>query len=357
MDFPPPESVMLPREAVREVTGFGLASRADGYVFQPKSVEEIRQVFALARTTGRQIVLRGAGRSYGDASILHEGIVLDLTQMNRFLSWNRETGVADCEPGVTIEGLWRTGLPNGWWPPVVSGTMYPTLGGALAMNIHGKNNFKVGTLGDNVLEIDFLTVDGMISKLSPQDAMFYEAISSPGILGVITRVKLQLKRVVSGDLKVYAESMPNWSAQFDAFEGRADSADYMVSWVDCFAKGSRAGRGLFHAAWHDAAESLESLLEFHQDLPPKVFGVVPKSQVWRILKPLNHRLAMRGLNLAKNLSAKLIGNKKMYRQSLVAFSFLLDYVPDWRNAYLPGGFIQYQSFVSKEKAGTMLCSA
>jgi decaprenylphospho-beta-D-ribofuranose 2-oxidase len=35
---------------------------------------------------------------------------------------------------------------------------------------------------------------------------------------------------------------------------------------------------------------------------------------------------------------------------LVAFNFLLDYVPGWKNAYLPGGLIQYQSFVPKEHA-------
>ena len=35
---------------------------------------------------------------------------------------------------------------------------------------------------------------------------------------------------------------------------------------------------------------------------------------------------------------------------MVGFSFLLDYVPDWRRAYEPGGLIQYQSFVPKEHA-------
>jgi FAD/FMN-containing dehydrogenase len=34
-----------------------------------------------------------------------------------------------------------------------------------------------------------------------------------------------------------------------------------------------------------------------------------------------------------------------YLQSHVAFAFLLDYVPNWRLAYGPGGFIQYQVFV------------
>lgn len=341
---------MLPRDSIREVTGFGMSSRADGYLIQPTTIEEIKAALELARSSGRKIVLRGAGRSYGDAAILAEGIVLDLSQMKRFIAWNRETGIAECEPGVTIEDLWRTGLPNGWWPPVVSGTMFPTLGGALAMNIHGKNNFNLGTLGENILEIDFLTPDGQIRTLGPLDDLFYSAISSAGLLGTITRVKLQLKKVVSGNLKVYAESIPNWDSQFEAFEKRAESADYMVSWIDCFATGVKAGRGLFHAAWHDEEESTESLLEVNQDLPPKVFGVLPKSQVWRLLKPFNNRIGMRTINAAKHLSAKFIGNEKMHRQTLVAFSFLLDYVPDWRNAYLPDGFIQYQTFVPKERA-------
>jgi decaprenylphospho-beta-D-ribofuranose 2-oxidase len=327
-----------------------MASRADGYAVQPTSIGEIQDAFELARKSGRKVVLRGAGRSYGDASILAEGIILDLTKMNKFISWDSESGIAECEPGVTIENLWRTGLPTGWWPPVVSGTMFPTLGGALAMNIHGKNNFKVGTLGDNLLEIDLFTPDGQLQTLTPKDDLFYAAISSAGLLGIITRVKIQLKKVDCGDLKVYAESLPNWDAQFEAFEKRAANADYMVSWVDCFATGKSAGRGLFHAAWHESAPNQESLLEFHQDLPPKVMGVIPKNQMWRALKPLNNRFGMRFINAAKHLSAKVIGNRKMHPQSLVAFSFLLDYVPDWRNAYLPDGFIQYQTFVPKERA-------
>ncbi|MEJ2753891.1 MAG: hypothetical protein P8169_14635 [Chloroflexota bacterium] len=39
-----------------------------------------------------------------------------------------------------------------------------------------------------------------------------------------------------------------------------------------------------------------------------------------------------------------------YRQTHAAFHFLLDYVPDWKNAYGPGGLIQYQPFIPKETA-------
>lgn len=350
MDFSPTQRVMLPRDAIREVSGFGMAIRSDGYVFTPKSVDQIRELFDEAKRTGRQVVLRGAGRSYGDAAILPEGIVVDLTSMRRFLEWDSERGVANCEPGVTIEDLWRTGLPNGWWPPVVSGTMFPTLGGALGMNIHGKNNFRLGTLGDHILDVDVLMPNGESLTLTPEDPLFSEVVSSAGLIGVITRVKIQLKRVSSGNLRVYAESVDNWEGQFEAFEKRVENADYMVSWIDCFARGAGAGRGLFHAAWHDTQAAQESLLELNQDLPAKILGVMPKSQLWRVLKPLNNRFGMRLVNSAKHYSAVLVGNRQMHRQTLVAFSFLLDYAPDWRNAYLPGGFIQFQSFVPKDLA-------
>ena len=68
--------------------------------------------------------------------------------MSRILSWDPATGIAELEPGVTVEQLWKHILPDGWWPAVVSGTAFPTVAGALAMNIHGKNNYKVGPLGD-----------------------------------------------------------------------------------------------------------------------------------------------------------------------------------------------------------------
>src|SRR5438552_2206842 len=72
-------------------------------------------------------------------------------------------------PGVTVQMLWEHCLEDGWWPPVVSGTMFPTVGGALAMNIHGKNNFRVGPLGDHVLDFDLLTPAGDVVTCSRDD--------------------------------------------------------------------------------------------------------------------------------------------------------------------------------------------
>jgi decaprenylphospho-beta-D-ribofuranose 2-oxidase len=343
---------LLPLSRLRSVSGYGFTTSADGFVYRPTSVADIREIFDDARSSGRKVVLRGSGRSYGDANVAPEAIVVDITRMRRILNWDRTSGIIECEAGATIEDLWRYTLEDGYWPPVVSGTMYPTLAGALAMNIHGKNNFKVGTIGEHVLEIDVLKTDGELVTLSKDDRRFYAVVSGAGLLGVITRVKLRMKKIDTGNVQVLAYACKNWDEQFAVMERFQHDSDYLVSWIDCFAPGDACGRGQIHAAWyeHDEVEFSSSLAIDHQDLPDTILGLVPKSMVWRFLKPLNNRFGMRFINSAKQFASSKLGDKKIVSQSLVAFSFLLDYVPNWRNAYLPGGFIQYQSFVPKEHA-------
>jgi len=344
-------SVLIPSDRIGHIEGFGQSSGADGYVYRPTNLEQIQDCFELARKAGRKVVLRGAGRSYGDASILNEGVVLDITRMRQILSWDPRTGVIEAQAGATIEDIWRLTLEDGWWPPVVSGTMFPTLAGALAMNIHGKNNPQAGTIGEHVEEIDVLFPNGELRTLTNQDRLFYAVISGFGSLGAIVRVKLRMKKIQNGNLQVLPLRCANWDEQFAAFEKYVPIADYQVSWVDCFARGKGFGRGDFHAAWYayDGQEHPLSLNANSQDLPDTILGFFPKSSVWRYLRWFNNRTGMRMINAAKHRSG-FISEGRPFQQSLVAFSFLLDFVPDWRKSYLPGGFIQYQSFVPKERA-------
>lgn len=342
----------LSPESVRRLRGFGMFAEADGYVFRPTTVDEIRQIVDLARQTKRKIVLRGAGRSYGDASIAPEALVIDTSRMARILRWDKESGLLEAESGVTIEQLWRTGLEDGYWPPVVSGTMYPTLAGALAMNIHGKNAYKVGPIGDSVRKIVVLFPNGEFREITSDEPLFAAVVSSAGLLGIVTEVTLQMKKIGSGDLRVLPVSCRNWEHQIEVFESLEHDADYMVSWVDCFGSGKSSGRGVFHAGWYmdDGEGMAHTLDQRHQDLPDTILGFFPKSVVWRFLKLLNNQVGMRCVNAMKHHSARILGNGKPHPQSLVGFSFLLDYVPHWQKAYLPDGFIQYQSFVPRSQA-------
>lgn len=346
----------MPLDHLESVEAWGMNKRVLSYVYRPSTIDGIREVFETARQHGLTVGLRGGGRSYGDASLNAENICLDFTRMNRILDWDPETGVISVEPGVTLRQLWQYIIGDGWWPPVVSGTMFVTMGGAVGMNFHGKNNWKMGPIGEYVLEFDLLLPTGELVTCRPDlnSDLFYSAIGGFGMLGCFTRLKFQMKKVYSGQLQVYAFANRNLSELFRQFEERLDKADYLVSWIDCFAKGDSLGRGQVHEAYYlrtgEDPNPAQTLRVENQELPDTLFGIVPKSLMWRPLGLFLRWFGMRPVNWAKYKASSTIGNHKSYRQSHAGFAFLLDYVPNWKWAYKPGGLIQYQSFVPVETA-------
>ncbi len=340
------------------VEGWGMAVGAEGRVYKPRTVAEIVAVHAAARRDGVSLGPRGTGCSYGDASVNDGGYTLDISEMNQLLDWDPKTGIANVEAGYTIGQLWKHVLPDGWWPTVVSGTMFPTLAGAAAMNIHGKNNFRVGTMGDCILDFDIVLPNGEVRTCDREthSDLFHAAIGGFGMLGTFSRIRLQTKKVYSGNLEVRGVSTRNLREMMDYFEAHEKSSDYLVGWIDCFSKEQELGRGLVHDARYlkpgEDAEPEKSLAISHQMLPGSILGF-PKDQIWRILRCFRSDLGMRVMNTTKYIMGRVEGMHPPQLQSHAGFAFLLDYVPNWKWAYGrkdQTGLIQYQIFMPRETA-------
>ena len=234
-----PVATAQPRRDWEYVEAWGMSSGRAARVIRPRSTDELQAALAEAQSAGVSLAPRGAGCSYGDASTLKDGWVLDLTRMNEVLSFDPESGVLEAEAGLSVRGAWRHILPHGWWPYVVSGTMHPTLAGAAAMNIHGKNNFRVGTFGDHVLEFDLVLPSGEVRTASREENpdLFHAAIGGFGMLGLFSRVVMDTKRVHSGLMEVRGVSTHDLAEMMEVFEAEKAGADYLVGWIDCFPGG------------------------------------------------------------------------------------------------------------------------
>ncbi|MBK8782399.1 MAG: FAD-binding oxidoreductase [Anaerolineales bacterium] len=332
-----------------QLENFGHSLSAPSYVIQPKSAEEIYSAFQLAKKMGLTVTARGAGRSYNDAALNGGGIMLDMSAMNQILEWEPATGQVRCEPGVTLEQLWQKVLPDSWWPPVVSGTMKTTLGGCLAANIHGKNNFKMGPIGDHVVEFTAVLPTGAEVTCSPKKNgdLFHAMISGLGMLGIFTSITLQMKKIYSGLLEVHAWPTRNLKEHLALIEDNAANYDYIVGWLDTIT----IGHGQIHATnyLHEGEDPnpKETIKLENQNLPGRLFGVMPKSLLHYFMTPFVNDLGWWGVNTAKYIASL---RKHTFRQPHAAFHFLLDYVPDWERSMGRGGLIQYQSFLPKETA-------
>ncbi len=336
-----------------QLENFGHSLSAPSYLIKPTTINEISEAFTFARRSGLSVTARGAGRSYNDAALIGGGIVLDMRGMNAITAWDAKSGLITAQPGATLEQIWHKVEPDGWWPPVVSGTMTTTLGGCLAANIHGKNNFRMGPIGEHVVEFTAVLPTGAEVTCSPKKNgdLFYSMISGLGMLGIFTSVTMQMKRIYSGLLSVDAFPVRNLHEHLNSLLEGAPNHNYIVGWLDGTASGKSLGRGQIHATRYlkegEDPNPQETMKVANQILPPLIFGVFPKSLLHYFMSPFMNNLGAWGINTAKYIASL---RKHTFRQSHAAFHFLLDYVPNWELSYGRSGLIQYQSFVPKETA-------
>ncbi len=337
---------------LERLEGFGLYNVSVSPVFRPGSLDALRESLAACASNGAKPVFRGAGRSYGDAATNPAGPVVEMTGLNAVSGFDETSGIVRAGAGLTLGDLWKWSIPRGYWPPVVTGTMHVTLGGAVAMNVHGKNGWKKGTIGDHVESVSILRDGGRVEEVARGTSAFDDVIGNWRLPDPIVDVSLKLKKVATGYLDVEATVAPSLAATLAGVDGAKDDWEYVVGWMDCWASGKSLGRSVLHVAnEHPAKEGEARGLSVEEQVADIHLGLVPAPVLLLGLKLTVAGPQMRFVNLGK-YAAALLGGHARTRQSLVAYSFLLDYLPGWNEAYRPGGFIQYQLFVPRDAAET-----
>lgn len=341
---------------IETLEGYGMRQRARSRVARPRTVEEIALVFTAARAEGVTVGLRGGGNSYGDAALNGDAIVLDTSRMNRILTWDPQSGVITSEPGVTIAQLWRATLADGWWPPVVPGTMAVTLGGAAAANIHGKNNWRDGSFGEHILRCELLLPSGELVSCSPTERadLFNAAIGGYGLLGCFTAITLQLRRIYSGLVDVRQTAHRSLEALLATLDEGSERATHAVAWVDSGARGEARGRGILKTMRElgpgEDPHPRQSLDPAFQPPSGRLLGVLPVAWIPALGRPLATPPGIALANQGQWLRGNFPWASRPHLERYVPANFLLNFFPDFKRIYRPGGLIQQQSFVPREQA-------
>mgnify|MGYP005990675111 FL=1 len=221
-----------------ETTGWGRAHAVTGSVARPERSTQLKRLLAQSAMPAF-----GMRRSYGDAALKTGGQSLDMTRLDRVISFDSATGVVEVEAGLPIGDLGRMFAAKGWIPPVMPGTGFATIGGCIANDVHGKNHHVVGSFGQQVLEITLVQGDKVRVITHASDAGLFKAtVGGLGQTGVIASAKIQLTPC-KGDLMVLTERRIDGLDEFlVAFDD--STADYVVGWIDATAKGANLGRGV-----------------------------------------------------------------------------------------------------------------
>ncbi len=103
-----PENVSTEESELEHFRTAGLSSRGEpAAVVRPQGTAQLREVILLARETATNLVFTSSAppRFRGDTVPAGEGIIVDLSGMDRILRIDRRNKVAYIEPGVTFNNL------------------------------------------------------------------------------------------------------------------------------------------------------------------------------------------------------------------------------------------------------------
>lgn len=280
------------------------------------------------------------GRSYGDSCLNDGGALLDVSGLDRLIAFDDGTGILRCEAGVTLAQLLSFAVPRGWFPPVLPGTRWVSVGGAIANDIHGKNHHRAGSFGAHVPRFELMRSNGgrVICSAEQNSELFRATIGGLGLTGVILWADLQLRRVAGSGID---SERIRFRALDEFFELADDDSrhEYTVAWIDCLARGRRLGRGLYmrgeHAPWAGSAPDPLSAarLAIPCDAPS---GMLNRVTLNVFNRAYYHR--QRG---------RVVRRLVPYP----SFFFPLDGVAAWARLYGKRGFLQYQCVVPMEPGG------
>ena len=322
--------------ARQTLEGWGRYSRVESDVLRSESRRDL--IAAVISNGNHPVLARGLGRAYGDAALLSGGVTLLMERLDRILEFDPETGWLKCEAGFSLDDLVRIFLPRGFFPPVVPGTRFVTLGGALASDVHGKNHHISGSWASHVRNVELLKSTGEIVFCDAENnsELFWATAGGQGLTGIILSMEVRLLPVESDAMDVTSTRVRDLE-EFLGASAAHQEWPYSVGWIDGLARGKSMGRGNFIAGKHAPAGSSGKA---------GILSKLPRGLVSG--KFLESNLLLNGLSARMFNAAyyrKQFTKRSRGTTSVYPFFFPLDAVDRWNRMYGKRGFFQYQFVV------------
>lgn len=165
-----------------------------------KSTDEVSRILKYAYNRNIPVTPRGAGTNLVGSTVPDQGgIILDVSGMNRILSFDPDTLSVTVQPGVLLKDVQAYVEERGLFYPPDPGEKSASIGGNIATNAGGMRAVKYGVTRDYVRALEVVTADGKVLNVGSKNVKDTTGLSlknlvigSEGTLAVITGAVLRL---------------------------------------------------------------------------------------------------------------------------------------------------------------------
>ncbi len=315
-----------------DVTSWGRVTRPRQLVAGPAFRDEIGEAVA-ARPPGASYLAVGLRRSYGDSCLNTDGVVIETSRLDRFISFDPVTRIFRAEAGASLADILAFAVPLGLFLPTTPGTRFVTLGGAVANDVHGKNHHRAGTFGRHVGALGLLRSDGSRLVLSPttEPELFRATIGGLGLTGIVEWVEIGLVPIPSAWLDVENVPFASLEGFWDIARVSVETHEHTVAWIDCVASGSALGRGIFSRANWRTADDRSPRQNRVRTIPFDAPAALLNAWTVGAFNALYYRREARRTRVSPRHYAP--------------FFYPLDAISDWNRLYGRRGMYQYQCVI------------
>ena len=198
----PGEGVIESADELRpyETDGLTAYRQPPMLVVLPETVEQVAAILSYCHVQKIKVVPRGSGTSLsGGALPLADAVLLGMGKFKKILEVDYEDRLAVVQPGVTNLAITQAVEGQGfYYAPDPSSQIACSIGGNVAENSGGVHCLKYGLTTNNVLGVQFVTMEGEILRFggkaldAPGLDLLGVIVGSEGLLGVVTEVTVRI---------------------------------------------------------------------------------------------------------------------------------------------------------------------
>jgi FAD/FMN-containing dehydrogenase len=197
-------------------------------VRRPRSLEELQRIVVSARERRAKVAIAGGRHSMGGQQFGEGAVLLDMTALDRVLSFDAGAGLVTVEAGIMWPALIDTLISRQAGRMVQWGIVQKqtgadrlTIGGSLGGNIHGRG-LSLRPFVADVESFTLVDAAGCVRRCSREEhpELFRLAIGGYGLFGVVSSVTLRLRPRRKMERRV---GMPTTDGLMARFDRRVDA--------------------------------------------------------------------------------------------------------------------------------------
>jgi decaprenylphospho-beta-D-ribofuranose 2-oxidase len=194
------------------------------WILEPENVEQLRQIFAYARESGRRVTIRGTGHSF-DGQPIGDDLVVSTERLNSIAP--PEGDLVRVGAGARWGEIFAATEPHGLVPGITVTTEDATAGGTLSADCLSRFSPAYGKEGKSVESFELLTTEGELLQcsapprgaswegLTREQRAFRGVIGGFGYLGAVVSITYRLLAVGASEGQIGVRTFARTYESFD----------------------------------------------------------------------------------------------------------------------------------------------